>query len=113
MGSGMVCGDCGHFFDSSDKRANLAYLGDPRFPPICPACNIQTMKGVEAWGLANDCQGLFDETVCPTRKEAEAKLDDIYKNMGCTVVPVRIYVEREDRFGIRHWTESERELEEA
>lgn len=111
MGARMVCGDCGHFFDSSDKRANLAFPNDPRFSPICPACNLQTMKGVEAWALANDCQGLFDETVCGSRKEAAAKLDGMYRDMGCCVVPVRIHIEREDRFGIRNWSEDQREAD--
>jgi hypothetical protein len=113
MGDMLVCGDCGHFFDSADKRANLAYLGDPRFPPTCPACSIQTMGGTEAWGLANDCQGLFDETVRGSRKEANAKLDPNYHGMGCKVVPVRIYVEREDRFGLRNWLEDQREADAA
>lgn len=104
-----VC-DC--FFDRADKRA---WLGDRDlvFSPTCPACQIATLGGREAWAVTNDCNGIFCDAIAETRAEArELAAQDPYASAGCYVVPVRVYEEPDDHYRtMREWVESQRDHE--
>jgi hypothetical protein len=110
MGKKIVCGYCGHFFDSSDKRCHImSGPPDHRYPPTCPACTIQTLKGTEVWAVWNDCQGIWADGIGWTKAAAIEHLNSgRYKDCQCKVVPARVYVETEDRHDMREWREDQR-----
>jgi hypothetical protein len=97
----VVCGECDHFFDPSDKRSFVPNPPDPRYPQLCPACTIQTLHGREAWAVWNDCNGVFE--VHLDREDAVGKLPEYPAGAECKVIPVRVYEESEDRWGLREW----------
>jgi len=102
----LTCTECGHFFDPADKRA-LVFEERPDLT-TCPACAIMGIKSVGAWAVYNGCQGIFTCGVGNSRKDAEARLNSgDYEGAGCTVVPVRVIVEPDDRRWIREWQERE------
>jgi hypothetical protein len=58
--------------------------------------------GCRAWAWWNACQGIFACSVSWSRKGA-TKLADTYAPTGAILVPVRIFVEPEDEWQMRHW----------
>lgn len=97
----ITCAHCDHFFDPSDRRAAFTKKSDPKYPPICPACAIETLRGNEAWAVWNNCNGVFE--VCMDRDDAVKKLAEYPVEAGCKVVPVRVYEEPEDRWNLLEW----------
>ena len=63
-----------------------------------------TLSGREAWAVANDCQGIFEDAVRSTRKEASALLDEY---PCANVRPVRIYDDISPE--MREWEDYEAE----
>jgi len=104
----VLCDDCGHFFDPADGRSRVFKPSElfPNPSRVCPACWLMSCGSAEAWAVHNNCQGVFTCGVATTSAEAEALLQQ-YPS-GCTVVPVRVIAEPEDRFDIRKWSEKER-----
>lgn len=70
------------------------------------------LHGVEAWAGWNPCQGIFVETINNRRKQAE-ELSAAFGPLIEEVIPVRIYDEPEETRWIRHWSEDQREKNEA
>lgn len=110
MGKKLICGYCDHFFDAADKRGHvMSGDADPRYPPRCPACTIQTLGGREIWGVWNDCQGIWTDGLGGTKADAIAHLNSgRYDGCECRVVPLRVYPEQDDRIHMREWLEAER-----
>jgi hypothetical protein len=63
--------------------------------------------GREMWAVWNSCNGVFEVT--NWRKDALDVIAEAYSEHE-TVVPVRVFVEDEDRHGLRHAHEDEREV---
>ncbi|UGY23772.1 hypothetical protein HU675_0038470 [Bradyrhizobium septentrionale] len=102
----LVCEECEHFFDAADPRASV--LNTDEFGPRCPACNIQLHGGTEAWALANDCQGIWGDTIRWTKAEAVELLKDTHKDTESRVIPVRVYEEADSyRIELREYRERE------
>lgn len=104
------CSDCGFPFDSTDPRCYVPNNADElrKYGAHCAACQILAHEGAPAWALWNDCQGVFACSVFHSRAEAR----DALKKSGWqneTVVPVRVFREREDREWLRNWEEREAE----
>tara|TARA_R110002110_G_scaffold64634_3_gene178562 strand:+ start:4920 stop:5267 length:348 start_codon:yes stop_codon:yes gene_type:complete len=112
-----TCAECNHTFDPDDPRACIdkrevtAEMDFPKQDPLCPLCAYQMIGGLEAWAVANDCNGIFGDTIRRTRSEVEALLQpgpQSYGGVGCEAIPVRVYRERQDRIEIRAFNEGER-----
>jgi len=85
------CHDCGHHYDSTDKRASEQFK-------LCPACNI-TGHAMKGWAVWNDCQGVFPCGVRDRKFVAQALIDQGKYTPDETVVPVCIIPES----GMEEW----------
>ncbi|WP_029581965.1 hypothetical protein [Bradyrhizobium sp. URHD0069] len=100
----IICEECSHFFDPSDKRGRIS--DDKRFPTLCPLCCYMRYRGDEQWAVWNDCQGIFE---CRVRlAEVDKLIETEYHDVGARAVPVRVYPEPNDRHDFRRWVENER-----
>ena len=103
----LRCGHCDHWFDRRDGRAFAPQ--EPRCSPRCPACQIFDDAGGEAWGIANDCQGIFADAVFYSKAEAVAAASSPpYDDAECYAVPVKVLQEPADRVWWREHEERER-----
>jgi hypothetical protein len=103
--SKVMCGFCDHEFDRSDKRAYIPK--DREADARCPYCCQMTLRGTEMWAVWNSCNGIFEVT--SWRQDALAIIEEAYSEHE-TVVPVRVFVDHEDRNWQRHAHEDEREI---
>ena len=104
MNEQTICGDCGHFFDPTDKRAYIAT--DPKFTTQCPCCATMSFRGSEMWAVWNDCNGVFE--VASRKAEAQRILEKEFSDFQASVVPVRVYLEpNKDDWSHRDWSEAE------
>lgn len=104
----LRCSDCRHLFWRYDDRAYVS----PRWQhgAGCALCNA-IQDGREAWGLSNDCNGLFAQDIWHGRAEAKAALaaDPEAREADCEVVPIVLLEEPAWRRDHRHWQETEAE----
>lgn len=96
------CEQCDNYFDARDKRAFL-----PSEPNgwYCPLCAYRRLHGDKQWAVWNSCNGIFECRV--RRHEAEALINgrDYHRESESTV-PVRVYIEPEDEWHMRAWSEN-------
>lgn len=105
-----TCEECGHFFDPSDKRSCMPSERFPDMRPCCPACALMNYSGAEAWAVANDCNGVFTDTVAQRRADAErTAAQPPFSGDDCKAVPVRIFIDEGEREWLRHGLEDDAE----
>lgn len=67
------------------------------------------MSDAGGWAIWNGCQGVFTTEVYDTKAAADAECaKPQWQRAGCTVVPVRIKVERICDHVMREWRENGR-----
>lgn len=83
----LECQACEMRFDPRDERAGV--FSDRPDLNRCPLCNVLDFRGVRAWAVSNNCQGVFTCGIASSKESATERLNSgDYDGAGCEVVPV-------------------------